>query len=271
MACDIRDMLHGFAGPFGTSNQTTHHILRSCRIAGRKTAFMVKRRTDKRITDIIAEGADAGHLIGPLFHSQRIIRISRRHSRPTFAVRENSRIDLVQRRTDGIHGLLVMDAHEVKTETIHMVLTRPVTNGLDHELAVLLVVRGSLITATGTVGIRTIRIQAIEIFRHHSTQRATHHIVRVVIYNIHNHAYASLMKRLNHHFRLANTRVRVIRISAITSVRHIVIDRIVAPVIWRIEDGAWRIVICLINRTVVEERQNLEMCNTEFFEIVDGW
>ena len=192
---------------------------------------MVKGRADKGITDIVAERTHARHFIGPLFHSEVFVRVGRSHGSPPFTIGEDGGVDLIEGRADGVHGLLVMDAHEVKTEAVDVVFACPVADRLDHEAAVHLVVGRGLVAATGTVGVRTIFVEAVEIFWHNASECATHDIVSVVVNDIHDDTNTGFVERLDHLFRFANTASRIVGVGTITAFRYVVVHRIVAPVV----------------------------------------
>ena len=124
-----------------------------------------------------------------------------------------------------------MDAHEVKTEAVDMVFACPVADRLDHEAAVHLVVGRGLVAATGTVGVRTIFVEAVEILRHNASECATHDIVSVVVNDIHDDTNTGFVERLDHLFRFANTASRIVGVGTITAFRYVVVHRIVAPVV----------------------------------------
>ena len=128
MARDIRDVLHRFATPFGTGYQTAHHVLDTCGIAGSEAAFVVKGRADKGVADVIAESAYTRHLVCPLLHGELFVRISGTHRSPAFTIGEDGRIDLVESGTNGVHRLLVVDAHQVKTESVDVIFAGPVAD-----------------------------------------------------------------------------------------------------------------------------------------------
>ena len=72
------------------------------------------------------------------------------------------------------------------------------------------------------------------------------------------------MQRLYHLLRLTDTACRVVRIGRITAVRHVVVHRVIAPVI------AVLIQLGLVYATVIEHRQNLQMGDTQLFEMVQS-
>ena len=210
---------------------------------------MVEGTTDQCIADVIAERTYARHLIGPLLHRQFFVWISRRHSGPTLTIGKNRRIYLIERRANLTHRLLVMDTHKVKAETVDMELACPIAHRLHHKAAHHLVIRRGLIAATRTVGERTVFVHTVEILRNHATKRTAVGIIRMVIHHIHHHADTRLMQRLNHRFRFANTAGGIIRIGRITAIGHVIVHRVITPVI------AVLVECRFVNRSVVEDRQ----------------
>ena len=263
VAGDIAYMLHRFAAPLGASNQSPHHILLARRITGSESRVMVEGTTNQRIADVVTERTYARHLIGPLLHRQFFVWISRRHRGPTLTISENRRIYLIERRANLTHRLLVMDTHQVKTETIDVELACPIAHRLHHKAAHHLVIGSRLIAATRTVGERTVFVHTVEILRNHATERTAVRIVGVVVHHIHHHADTRFMQRLNHRFRFANTAGGIIRIGRITSVRYVIVHRVITPVI------AVLVECRFVNRSVVEDRQELNMRDTQFLQVTE--
>ena len=54
----------------------------------------------------------------------------------------------------------------------------------------------------------------------------------VVINNVHNHADTCCVELLNHSFEFDDTGSRVVRVSRITTFWHVVVFRVVAPVVF---------------------------------------
>ena len=156
-----------------------------------------------------------------------------------------------------------MDAHEVKTETVDVVLTCPVANGLYHEAAVHLMVGSGLVTATGTIRVGAILAEAVEILRYYTSKGAAHDIVSVVVNDIHDDTNTGFVERLDHLFRLANTASRIVGVGGITAVRYVVVHRVISPVVFILFEGS------LVNGAVVKHRQDLEVGNTEFAQVVE--
>ena len=121
-----------------------------------------------------------------------------------------------------------------------------------------------LVATTRTIRVCAIGVEAVEILRNDTSQGASHDVVRMVIDHIHDHADTGFMECLNHHFRFANTACRIVRVGRITAVRHIVVHRIVAPIVpVLIQTG-------LVNTAIIEERQDLKVGDAHLFEMVNS-
>ena len=84
----------------------------------------------------------------------------------------------------------------------------------------------------------------------------------MIVHYVQNHAYSCFVQSLNHLLELFNTAYRIIRIGRIAAIRHIVVHRIIAPVI-AIESQ-----LRLIHRTVVIRRKYLHMRHTQLLQMV---
>ena len=155
-----------------------------------------------------------------------------------------------------------MYSHQVKAETVQMILFHPPTDRLKHKLTHHRTFTGGLIAAARCITERTVFAIAVEVPRSCAGKIGMRHIISMVIHHIQDNSYSCLMQCLNHLFELAYTHLRCIRISRITTFRHIVIDRIVSPIIT---------IICktsFVNRTIIIRRQNLYMCHAKFQQMV---
>ena len=72
------------------------------------------------------------------------------------------------------------------------------------------------------------------------------------------------MQRLNHLLRFANAASGIVRVGGITAVGYVIVHRVVTPVI------AVLVQRRLVDTSVVEDRQELDMRDTEFFQMADG-
>ena len=85
----------------------------------------------------------------------------------------------------------------------------------------------------------------------------------VIIHHIHNHSDSGIMKSLHHLLHLAHTSGRVGRISGIRTLRSIVIQRIISPIISVCPE------IGLVNRIIIIRREDMHMSHTKLLEMVD--
>ena len=72
------------------------------------------------------------------------------------------------------------------------------------------------------------------------------------------------MQRLNHLFELTDTHFRCIRICRIAAFGNVVVHRVITPIIAVISQ------FCLVYRTVIVRRQNLNMRHPQFLQMVDS-
>ena len=70
----------------------------------------------------------------------------------------------------------------------------------------------------------------------------------MVVNNVHNNAYSSIVQSLNHLLEFLYSYSTVIWVGRIRALRHIVVHRIIAPVILRL------VKLCFINRAIVINR-----------------
>jgi len=78
------------------------------------------------VADIVGEYGDAFHLRHVLLESAAFDRQRRVPGRPAFAVDENRRIDFLEFFGHAVHGLGVVDGHEVEAEAVDMIFVGPV-------------------------------------------------------------------------------------------------------------------------------------------------
>ena len=113
--------------------------------------MVVRERTTKGITKIIAERSYAWHLLHIGFHCKLIVRQSTLSGTPTFTIYKYVRVYIGQFLTDKIHRLDVMNAHKVDTESVDMVLLSPISHALEHKLTHQRLFRSGLISTSGAI------------------------------------------------------------------------------------------------------------------------
>ena len=123
---------------------------------------------------------------------------------------------------------------------------------------------GRFVAATRPVGIRSIGTFAIEVVGPGALKCTARKVVGVVVNHIENNANACLMQCLNHLFELANAHFGAIRIGAVRTLGHVIVQRIVTPIILRLIQTRF------IYRGKVERRQNMHGINTQLAQVADG-
>ena len=107
-------------------------LLVSCNTV-HETGILASERAADCVANVVAERSDLVHHMGICLEGDLLGRISRRRSRPAFAVNHDIRVDGVEALADKVHGLDVMDGHEVEAEAVDMIFLHPPLERLDHE------------------------------------------------------------------------------------------------------------------------------------------
>ena len=198
-------------------------------------------------------------------HRQLLCRISTASCTPSFTIYINRRINLIDSRTNLIHRLDIMHAHQVETETINVIFIHPIFHALYHKLAHQWSFRCSLIATTRTIRILTISCLAIIIVWISTLEIAAVDVESMIIDSIKNHTDACLMKCLHHLLEFLDTDCRIIRICSITAFWYIIILRIIAPV------KLWFVQFCFINRSKIKTRLEVYCIDTQLLKIFNSF
>ena len=150
MAAYITDLLGRIVGPrllvivhlrhihlrMGDATHDTElqTLLLTCKTCQERPLMVIRERTTERIAHIIAESTDALKLLGISLHRQLLGRISTAACTPSLTINIDARIDAVYHLTDSLHGFNVMNAHQVKTETVDVIFVYPIFHALQHIL-----------------------------------------------------------------------------------------------------------------------------------------
>ena len=185
---------------------------------------------------------------------------------PAFAEDDDGRIDLVERGADFLHGFGVDQAHKVESEAIHVVVLRPIGHRIDDVFAHHLTFGGRIVAAAGVVDQRTVGVIAEVVTRNRLVERVVRRIVDMVVHHIHDDADVVLMQFLDHLLHFGDTGARVGRIGGIRAFRHVVVLRIVAPVLRAIRVVAQ--VAGLIDETIIVHRHDLHMADAQLLQVV---
>ena len=86
----------------------------------------------------------------------------------------------------------------------------------------------------------------------------------MVIHHIQYHLDSGLVKRLNHQLELLYSHARIIRIGGVAALGHIIVLRVVTPVI------LGHVETCLVNRRVVERRQHVHSVHAQVGQVLYG-
>ena len=109
--------------------------------------MVVAERTAQCVAHVITEGTDAVELAGVGLHGEFLVGIGTCTGTPSFTIHIYRGVDFVQRFANHVHGLDVVDAHQVEAESVDVIFLGPVEHRLNHELAHEWFLAGSLVAA----------------------------------------------------------------------------------------------------------------------------
>ena len=156
----------------------------------------------------------------------------------------------VQRLADAVHQAHRQKAHQVEAEAVDVVFLRPVEHGVEDIARAHAALGRQLVAAAGAV--RQPSIPPLPVVRPRRAGEQRHvEVHRVVIDHVHHHAQAALVQRGDRGLELADAYLAVRGVGGVAALRHVVVDRIVAPVV-----AAGR---ALIDGAEVEHRHQLHM------------
>ena len=148
-------------------------------------------------------------------HSQRIGRIFRSLSRPSFSIYINRRIYFIHRFTNLVHCLYIVNSHQVKTKTIDMIFINPVQYRFNHILTHHGTVTCSLIPATGTIGQCSIFLMTIKIAGHSTLKVTVSRVECMIVDHIKYYTNTCFVQSLHHLFEFLNTYSWIVWISRV--------------------------------------------------------
>ena len=145
-----------------------------------------------------------------------------------------------------------------------MVLLDPVFHALQHILSHERLFGSRLVAAAGAVGISAVGGLAVEIVGIDALEVAVLNVEGVVVDHVEDDPDASLVQRLHHLLELPDAHFRMEGFGGVAAFRHVVVLRVVAPVVLR--HGELR----LVDGGEVERRQDMYGVDAELSQIVDG-
>ena len=126
-----------------------------------------------------------------------------------------------------------MTAHQVKTKSVNVVFINPILHALYHETAHHKLFTSRLIATARAIGILSILSFTIIIVWIGALKVRVVDIISVIIDNVEDNSDASLVEGLHHLLKLTDATERICRVSTITTLRDIIVYRVVPPIILR--------------------------------------
>ena len=130
---------------------------------------------------------------------------------------------------DELHGLKVVQTHQVEAEAVQIVLFGPIGNAVDHVLAEHITLGSRIVAAAGSAGVGAGRSVAVVVVRNDLIEVAVC-IIGVVVNNVHDDAHTGIMHGLNHLLILVDADFTVVRIGGVAAFHAVVVLGIIAPV-----------------------------------------
>ena len=280
MATDVGDHLGRFVGPgllgvvdLAVVNLRMGHeaddarldtllIARQARQEG--SLVVVVEGTAEGVTKFVAKGGYARHL-ADVGLGGKAAGVDGAGSRtPSLTIDEDGGVYLLQLLAQEVHRLDVVATHEIDTETINVVLLGPILHALDHKLPHQGLLRGRLVAAARAVGGGAVGTVAVVGLGEGAVEVAALQAEGVVIDHVEDHADARLVEGLHHLLELQDATGGQFGIEGVAALGHVVVERIVAPVV------LGRVVLGLVDRGEVVGRQDVDGIDAQGLEMGDG-
>ena len=227
------------------------------------TLVMIRERAAQGIAHIVAKSGNARHTIRMFLISQLILIITQRADGPALSISDDAWINLVQRLTQLVHRLDIMDRHQIKPETIQMIFLGPITHRLDDVFPHHRMIAGGLISASRAVAKASIGPHPVKIARNGPLESALLGREGMIVNHVKDHPDARLMQGLYHLLKLLDPYFWIVRISGIRTLRHIIVFGIISPVILVLVER------CLVNGREVERGQDMHMRDAQFLKMIN--
>ena len=144
-----------------------------------------------------------------------------------------------------------------------MVFVYPVQYGLYHIFAHHRAVARRFVAACSGICKTAVRSLTIEISGNGTLEIALGRIESVIVHHVQHYADACLMQGLHHLFELTDTHIRFIRVGSVRAVGHIVILRVIPPVVFVLVQSGF------VYRGIIIGRKDVHMRHSQFFQVVD--
>ena len=280
VAGDIADLLCRLAGPrclaivhlahvdlrMGDSPHDAElHTLLLTRDTGEEGTFVViAERTTEGVAQVIAERTDARQLLHVCLHGQLLRGIGALACAPSLTIDIDAGVDGMELIADGVHRRDVVHPHEIEAEAVDMVLLHPVAHAGKHEGTHDGLVGRRLIAAARAIARRAVGIETIVGVGPRLLEVAVVEVEGMVVDHVEDDAYTRLMERLHHLLELTDAAGRIVGIGAVAALRYVIVQWVIAPVVLRLVE------LSLVNRGIVERRQDMDGIDTEALQVTDG-
>ena len=183
------------------------------------------------IAYIIGEYCHTSHLTHILLERTLLRRQGRITGSPAFSVYEYGGVYFFQLDSHLVHSFYVVNGHQIESETVDMVFIRPILHRVDYEVAHLLALGGSFVTAAGRIAIAAVGTVTVIVAGSSKRKVGLVVICSVVVHDVHHHADAGIVERFDHLLHFQHSCGRIGRVGRIGAFGSIVVERIIAPVI----------------------------------------
>ena len=216
------------------------------------TLGIVVERSAQSVPNLVAEGGNARHLRDIGLRAQPTGRQGARPRAPPLAIDEDGGVYGVEHLTYLVHGLDIVHTHQVETETVDMVLLRPIANRLQHEAPHHRLLGGCLIATARAVAAHAIVIVGIGLL-----EVGVVDVVGMVVHHIEDNPDTGTVQRLYHLLELADAHQRLGRVGGVRPLRNIIVHRVVAPVVLR------ALQVGLVDRAEIVAGQDMDGINAQ--------
>ena len=157
-----------------------------------------------------------------------------------------------------------MHAHQVKAEAVDMVLADPIFHAFDHEIAHAFALAGRFVAASAAVAVGAVGVLAVEVVGTGALEVAFVNVPGVVVHHVKDDLDVGIVERLDHLLELADAYFRLVGVGGVAALGHIVVHRVIAPVVLRLVEAR------LIDRGVVKRRQDVHRVHAQRLQVLDG-
>ena len=225
---------------------------------------VVVKRSAQRVAYLVREGCDARHAVYMRLHSQLFLRIGTAACAPPLAIHHDGRIYRVQHLAYLVHGLDVVNTHQVEAEAVDVVFLHPVFHALLHEAAHHRPFRSRLVATAGAVAVCPVPVLPVVIVRKGTLEVGVVNVIRMVVHHVQDDADARLVQGLHHLLELTNAHLRPCGVGRVRPLRHVVVHGVIAPVI------LWHVQPRLIYRAEVIAWQDVYGIDAQPLQVTDG-